>query len=777
MRDLIDLLFATGQYMSHGHCYLWNTALVRMHLFSDLSIGLAYVAISLTLLGLVYRARRDIPFHWVLLFFGAFIIACGGTHLMEVWTIWTPLYWLSGSVKVVTAVASVATAIVLPPLVPKTLRLIQDAKLSGERQRELEAAHRELERLYEEVKRADEVKTRFFANVSHELRTPVALILGPAEKLVDSGELAPGQRRELQVIQRNARTLLTHINSLLDLSKLEAGQEGVRAEPLDLAACLRLTAANFEALAAEQGISLTVEAPESLTVIADAEKLQRVFLNLLANAFKFVPHGGVIQCRMAIEGDSVLATVRDNGAGVPPELRSAIFERFRQGDDPSSRLHGGTGLGLAIAKEFVQLHGGAITVDDAPEGGALFTVKLPRGPAGNADRPAALEPSEGTKALARHTAETARDERTGVAEGPDTQPAPSLAQDDRPLVLVVEDNPEMGRYIATTLANDYRIAFASDGRSGLEKASLEKPNLILCDVMMPGLSGDELVRELRSRAEFSNTPIVMLTAKADESLRVKLLEGLAQDFLTKPVGGAELRARVRNLIGIQENEAALRLTQEALRALTTRLVAAQEQERARLARELHDGLKQSLVGLSLEIGELQDRLGKPESIRADLAKLEGRVIDISEDVRRISHSLHPASLEHVGLVVALRSYCAEFSKQTGIDTELLADDLLPTLSKEATTGLFRIAQEALTNVAKHSRASGAQIALRQGSGEIQLLIEDAGVGFDVVGERSKGGLGLISMEERCRALGGVLSVKSNQGQGTAVEARIPIDVG
>ncbi|MEX2302513.1 MAG: ATP-binding protein [Bryobacterales bacterium] len=729
----------------------------------------------MTLLHLVYRARRDVPFHWMLLAFGAFIIACGGTHLMEVWTIWRPVYWASGGVKVITALASVATAIVLPPLVPKALQLIENAKLAGESKHKLEAAHSELERLYEEVKRADQLKTQFFANVSHELRTPVALILGPVEKLIESGEVSPRQIRELQLVERNARTLLTHINGLLDLSKLESGRDHLREGPVDLAAALRLNAANFEGLAAEHQISLTVEAPESLTTLADPEKMQRVFVNLLANAFKFAPVGGVIQCRAWIDGGRVFVTVSDDGPGVPANLRSEIFERFRQGDDTSTGIFGGTGLGLAIAKEFVELHGGSISVSDSPAGGALFTVELPLKPPAAGQR--LIEPPEGTVELARNMADALRVQKTAEAvELPaSTATTPGAPQDGRPLVLVVEDNQEMSRFVADTLTDEYRIAFARDGQAGLEKASLRRPNLILCDVMMPKMSGDALVRELRSRQEFDSTPIVMLTAKADDALRLELLEGLVQDFITKPVGGAELRARIRNLIAIQKNEAALRHSQKTLRALTTRLVSAQEQERSRLARELHDGLNQWLVALSLEIGALQDRLTEsPDGIRSKLATLEARAVDISEEVRRMSHSLHPAALEHVGLVTALRSYCAEFSQQAGVKTEFSAEDPPEPLSQEATTCLFRIAQEALSNVAKHSQAAEARVTLRRSDDEIQLLIVDAGVGFQVDPEQAKGGLGLVSMDERCRALGGTLSVTSIPQQGTTVEARIPL---
>lgn len=205
----------------------------------------------------------------------------------------------------------------------------------------------QMRQLRRRVKELDELKTQFFANVSHELRTPLALVLGPTQRLLAAGGLTDEQRHDIEVIDRNAWTLLKQVNDLLDVAKLDAGQVGVNYAEVDLARLVRLTAAHFEAFARERQISFSVRTPASVIAQADLEKLQRVFLNLLSNAFKFVPAGGRVSLELRVEGDRALATVQDNGPGVKAELREAIFERFRQGESGSRRGFGGTGLGLA----------------------------------------------------------------------------------------------------------------------------------------------------------------------------------------------------------------------------------------------------------------------------------------------------------------------------------------------------------------------------------------------------------------------------------------------
>ncbi|MBD3882420.1 response regulator [Phormidium tenue FACHB-886] len=559
-------LLTVNGFIPHGHCYLWKPGLVWLHVTTDLLIALAYVVISATLAYLVYKTRQQIPFHWMFLAFGTFIVACGTTHFMEVWTLWHPTYWLSGALKVVTAIASVTTAAILPLLIPQALALVASAKLSEERRLHLETANHQLEALNSQLKEVDQLKTQFFANVSHELRTPLALILGPIEKLLKQGALNQDDRRDLEIVDRNARLLLKQVNDLLNVSKLEAGRMTPNYTLVDLAQLVRLTAANFDGLAQEKHLAFTIAAPESLPAQVDGAKLQRVLLNLLSNAFKFTPNGGTVHCSLSIRQTEIASTgvastdasltaaqgrvilsVQDSGLGVPVELRETIFERFSQGEGGSTRRFGGTGLGLAIAKEFVELQGGTIKVADAPEGGAQFTVELPlMAPAGvnvTSDAASTVELGE-----SEDVASLVVEELRTVA-----QRSNSTQQDatSKPLVLVVEDNPEMNQFITTTLAAEYRTITAANGQEGLERAIALHPDLILSDVMMPHLSGGQLVQQIRTHSELDTTPVVMLTAKADDELRVQLLRQGAQDYLMKPFSVEELQARVGNLIAIK----------------------------------------------------------------------------------------------------------------------------------------------------------------------------------------------------------------------------------
>src|SRR5215467_11902548 len=244
----------------------------------------------------------------------------------------------------------------------------------------IEAARRALSELKDRNVRLaelDHMKSVFLANISHELRTPLALILGPTEKWLSSDDLTEEQHRDLDVVMRNARSLLKTVNDLLDVSKLEAGKLTPEYARVDLSKIVRLTCSLFEGIARERSVDYTVQVPDTLLAEVDSEMIQRVLLNLLSNAFKFGAAGGRITCVLEASGNNALLQIQDKGPGIPTEMRERIFERFIQVEGEVTRRHGGTGLGLAIVKEFVELHHGSIRETTPVGGGALFVVTLP----------------------------------------------------------------------------------------------------------------------------------------------------------------------------------------------------------------------------------------------------------------------------------------------------------------------------------------------------------------------------------------------------------------
>jgi signal transduction histidine kinase len=455
----------------------------------------------------------------------------------------------------------------------------------------LDAREKELTTLYERLHRLDAIKTTFFAHVSHELRTPIALIPGPLDKLLASPAIEADVRRDLGIMRRNARTLLGYVNDLLDVARLEAGRMDLEYARVDLAELVRLTCAHFESLAAGRGIGYAIETPETAVAEVDGERVRRVLMNLLSNAFKFTPEGGRIRCSLDVAGDRARLTLADSGPGVPPSVRKAVFERFFQIDESSTRRHGGAGLGLAIAHDFVQLHRGAIGVDEAPEGGAHFFVDLPlTAPPGAIVRESALA---GTASF-----DAAHALGGLVAESPATpaavEPAAKRSQvsaNGAAFVLVVEDNADMRAFLCETLSGEYRVASAANGREGLEQAHQLRPDLIVTDMMMPDMSGEQLVQALRRDAAFDATPVIVLTARADHDLRVSLLRNGAQDYVMKPFSREELLARVRTFVALRR---ARRDLEDALAALTAAQADLVRREKLALLGQLASGVGHEL---------------------------------------------------------------------------------------------------------------------------------------------------------------------------------------
>ena len=662
--------------------------------------------------------------------------------------------------------------------------------ITGKKAQEREIAQKniELQGLLERIRELDEIKTQFFANVSHELRTPLALILGPARRLTDdAGTMSLAERRDIgDVVARNARMLLKHVNDLLDMSRIEAKKLKIDLVDTDVSALLRFVTSHFSALAVEQGIHFETDANEACVAAVDPEKLQRVLMNLVGNAFKFTPHGGRVRCRLRSGGDQLTVSVDDSGPGVPAELRDAIFERFRQVDGGMSRKVAGTGLGLAIAKEFVEMHKGAIDVSPSDLGGARFTVSIPHARLATAAPPVTTdtldaEAFEGVLAELRFAIPTG--ERTASAA------APTGTSGARPRILVVEDNPDMNRFIVECLHRDYDVVSAFDGREGLQKALELRPLLVVSDIMMPNVSGIEMIAAMRERAELESTPVLLLSAKADEELMVQLLDGGARDYLVKPFAERELVVRVRNAVLAEQSRAQM----EALQKTAEDANRAKDEFLAMLGHELRNPLSPILTALQLmklrgEVGAERERLIIERQV-GHLSRLVDDLLDVSR-IARGRVELRRETLEISDVVARAIEISSPLLEQRSHRLHVAVPRGLYLVGDP--TRLGQVISNLLTNAAKYTPPDGdIWVRATEADGLLEVSVRDSGIGiapqalphiFELFVQerqavaRSQGGLGigLTIVRSLAEQHGGSVSARSDGiGKGSEFIVRLP----
>ncbi|WP_310394983.1 7TM diverse intracellular signaling domain-containing protein [Hymenobacter sp.] len=437
----------------------------------------------------------------------------------------------------------------------------------SQRARELQQAYSELQeslRTTGRLQELDELKTRFFTNISHELRTPLTLILGPLDELLTGTPPAPAAlAAQHALMHRHAARLLELINQLLDIARLEAGQLRLHARPTDLPAFVRSSVAAFDSLAAARGLQLRAVVPAALRADVDPDQLEKVLTNLLGNALKFTPAGGKVQVDLRAESAHAVLTVADTGPGIPAAHLPLIFDRFHQVDDSPGRRHPGSGIGLALVKELVNLHHGTVTVQSTEGMGTTFVVRLPiineelrmkneeLSPILNKELPASSRPmveTEREELLAENQA-AMNQNSSFLIPNSSLSEASSAAS---PLVLVVDDHADMRAYVAQCLGAEFRVLTAAEGEAGLAQITDTLPDLVVSDLMMPGLDGLELCRRLKTDERTSHIPVVLLTARTADDSRLAGLELGADDYLTKPFRPQELRARVRNLLRQRE---------------------------------------------------------------------------------------------------------------------------------------------------------------------------------------------------------------------------------
>lgn len=401
----------------------------------------------------------------------------------------------------------------------------------------------QLKALSEQLEEATKAKLMFFTNVSHDFRTPLTLINGPIEQLMQKNEES-GVRNEdsqlLRLAHKNVQVLLRLVNQILDFRKYESGKMDLNLQAIDMREEVKGWYDSFRGLAFKKHIKLDLEisgeelGTDAFHTMGDLPKLERIFFNLMGNAFKFTPENGRISVELFKEDSSFILRIADTGPGINVEHIQKIFENFYQID---SAHHEGSGIGLALVKNFVELHGGTIEVGNQPEGtGSIFTVKLPV-------RELTESLAETEQRRATITSEQVENELAEVIEPQE------LAEDDpKPVVLVIDDNADIREYLRVQLSPIYHVFTAADGHEGIRKAMRLVPNVIICDVMMPGIDGMETCRRLKSEVNTCHIPVVMLTACNLDEQRVQGHQEGADAYISKPFSNEVLMAQIEALI-------------------------------------------------------------------------------------------------------------------------------------------------------------------------------------------------------------------------------------
>ena len=416
----------------------------------------------------------------------------------------------------------------------------QRDKLEGQRDK-LEEQRDQLIQLSHQLEEATHAKLVFFTNISHDFRTPLTLVADPVEHLLADKTLNGDQHRMLMLIQRNVNILLRLVNQILDFRKYENGMMEYTPVPVDILSSFEGWNESFLAAARKKHIHFSFDkmADTDYHTLADVEKLERIYFNLLSNAFKFTPENGKVTVRLSPltkeDGRWIRFTVANTGSMISVEHIRNIFDRFYRID----MHHAGSGIGLALVKAFVELHKGTISVESDEKQGTIFTVDLPMQTCEvtvSVDSP--LSSSIGASvSSALNNAQVAEEEE------------PEKDYDSsKPSVLVIDDNADIRSYVYSLLHTDYTVIEAVDGSDGIRKAMKYVPDLIISDVMMPGIDGIECCRRLKSELQTCHIPVILLTACSLDEQRIQGYDGGADSYISKPFSSQLLLARVRNLI-------------------------------------------------------------------------------------------------------------------------------------------------------------------------------------------------------------------------------------
>ncbi len=558
-----------------------------------------------------------------------------------------------------------------------------------ELQYELDQNKKHLENSYRKLEELDNAKSKFFANISHELRTPLTLILSPLEQIRKDQNLTANAKVKdtLDLMFSNAMRLLSLINDLLDLVRMEEGKIALKFTTFNLNELLSGLVSSVKHAAENKQLAVKFIEKDSTPVLinADKDKIEKGFLNILFNAIKFTPKNGIIDIVISSENDDALIDIIDNGIGIDSNKLGSVFNRFWQDEDSAVSTKQGTGIGLALAKEIVDLHGGTIDVSSTKGKGTTFTIKLKKS---NDSVPDDTSAAEVNDAWLSNLYKRAKHYQLNETPVDTTLIADQTSKSDflKHTLLLVEDEPDMQRFLKSELIDKYNIISAGDGAEGLKLAEEYQPDLVLTDYTLPNMDGITLCKRIKSSPILLPTKIILVTARADDQTKIKALEAGVDDFLAKPFSTTELKTRLANILLNSQLERELQNQNQVLENTLRQL---QETESQLIQAERLSALGHLSAGIMHEINNPVNFMMTAISfLRSDLEDPTPDVVETIDDIegglKRVRDIISDLKGFAYGNSDNIKEEC---SLKTVIDTakRLLADEITEDISINVST--------------------------------------------------------------------------------------------